>query len=209
MIGFGKLEKLCGATCAALTQNMAFGAPTQEHVDALTSYAGSEWLPLLLIVLASSIALIGLWSAIGNLRRERLIVLPKAKNLFLSVPMSLAPSASAKGGATPLIDAPQSVDFVGHVLALDPRTAVVISPRFLAKGENLTLDLTRLPGFPTGEGGPVRAVVTSNRVMSGQPPTYLVTLRLESLTNQAKLPLIRYIQQLAGKAPGSSWAEVH
>ena len=175
----------------------------------LTAVVIADWLSLILVTLAILIALIGLWSTFGRLRYGPHGGGARARNLFLSVrvtPDSQVPVGAVDGGAqgeTP----PKARPFIGHVLSLSPRSAVLIAPEFVARGGTISIDLRALPDFPTGVASPLLATVQSVRTMGAEPPSFLLNVRLAPLAGELRRPWLRYLKSLRS-APVEDWAKV-
>ncbi len=154
-------------------------------VAATTSLDPAGDVGSVLLVLLAGIVLIALWSSLTRTRSDALVPTrgPAATNLFLGLRFQVLGDAAR-------------LSQTGHLRALNLRSAQLVSPRFLDKGARIRLDLGSLPDFPGGEA-PLEAEVTASRVVPGDPPSYLVTVRFASLGDVARDPLARYLQHLS------------
>jgi hypothetical protein len=130
----------------------------------------TNWLLGLVFVFVA----LGFWSSFGRLRAGGSLGL-KAKNLFLTV--------RAQG------------DYQVHIITLAPRHMTFVSPRFLAKGEKLRLDVQTLPGFPEG-AGPLEVEVTRAHKMRGESDSFVVTAKVQAASPRGESQLVRFLEQL-------------
>ncbi len=117
---------------------------------------------------------LGFWATFGRMRGGGSLGL-KARNLFLTV--------KAQG------------EYQVHIITLSPRHLTFVSPRFLAKGEKVRLDVQTLPGFPEG-AGPLEVEVTRAHVMRGQADSFVVTAQVPSASVKGEPQLVRFLEQL-------------
>ncbi len=117
---------------------------------------------------------LGFWSTFGRMRGGGSLGL-KARDLFLTV--------RAQG------------DYQVHITTMTPRRLTFVSPRFLAKGEKVRLDIQTLPGFPEG-AGPLEVEVTRAHVMRDQADSFVVTAHVSSASVKGEPQLVRFLEQL-------------
>lgn len=112
-----------------------------------------------------------------------------AKNLFLSLKMQLGSSAQ---------------EVTAHLHSIDLRHATIVSDARFERGARVRLDLASLPDYPKdgvdhGGGAPnwVDAEVVAVRALGGHPVSYLTRVKLPQLSENARRPLVTYVQTLA------------
>jgi hypothetical protein len=168
-----------------------------------------------LLVVLAALALAALASAVSwAIRMSRLPPPgPRVQRLYLGIRFRHAARAVSPRGrvtsrvvATPAGAEGRARMETGHLLAVDLRSATIVSPRFAGKGDRLTLRLDSLPGFPAGDAGPIEvdAEVAGYRMLDGRPETYLLQLKLPLAPGAHQAPLLSYLEALAGRTNGAS-----
>lgn len=140
------------------------------RLGAMSNEVGDGRVSLWVLVLVGALALLIIWNLAAYVRRG-----VAAKNLFLAVRFD----GPRRGSRT-----------AGHLTALAPQGAVMVTDAAVAKGEHLRLDLGSLPGYPDA-GGVVTGVVTSVKSFGS---SQVVRMRFEA--NPAPRTLRRYLETL-------------
>lgn len=155
-----------------------------EAYDALTS--GAERVALvLLVVLVVGVVVLGLWSSAtrrGSGSLMKLAAGPSADNLFLGVKFHLGNK--------------ETEDHLGYIRALRLRSAALVSPINLRRGDAVKLVMSSLPGFPASELV-IPCTVTGVVSMGGEPESFLVQVRFSQLGEKDRLPISAYIMELS------------
>ncbi len=155
------------------------------QTEVLTPFGLNDTTTTWLMVLVCSFIIMGLWSSLGRTRGMSLSLRgPSVKRVYLGV--RVQPTADASRAKT---------DYQAHIVAMDPRSLTMVSPKFLAKGDKMRLGLDSLPGYPANEG-PLEAEVTSTKVLAGEPDTYMISARFLTAATKAGSPLVQYLEQL-------------
>ena len=165
---------------AALAQSL-----NDASVEALASEARMQtvtvsdntfWIAIItgaILLMSLSNALSG--SAIGR---------PSARNLFLSV--TVRPASGDR-------------EQTAWIRALDTHSALLVSPKVLTKGDSVRIDLSVLPGYPTGEDAHwVDAVVKRVRSLGGNPATFEARIKFPRLKMSVRTFLADYLRSLSG-----------
>ncbi len=109
---------------------------------------------------------------------------PSARNLFLGVKLKVSEGKPEQSA---------------WVRALDTHSALLVSPKFLAKGDRVRVNLASLPDYP-GEGETwVEAEVRRVRSLGGDPATFEVRLRFPRMTQKFREFLNQYVRRLAAR----------
>lgn len=116
---------------------------------------------------------LGVWSSFSRMRGGGAFGL-KAKNLFLTV--------KAQG------------EYMVHIVSMSPSHLTFVSPKYVARGDKVRLDVQTLPGFPEG-GLPLNVEVTRAHAMRAEKDTFVVSAKVPSA--EGEQGLVRFLEQLS------------
>jgi hypothetical protein len=163
--------------------------------DGVISLKAQRVTLFVLWILVIGILTVGVLSSTSHRSMDRLIRLgrgPDASNLFLGIQYRLSNGSNES--------------FSGFIRTLGMKHATFVASRSFERGERIRLDLGTIIGFDSIDQAGVEAVVHKSKKMAGDNKHFLVEVKLNSMPEQVRAALARYLVQLA--SPRKAYSQV-